>query len=204
MATARSASAAKLDGSTLVEETIAAFLPTKTRRPRSRPSERSSCSVCPSRRSTPALMPETTTASAASAPAPRAALMRSASRSRSLMRRACPRWPAKRGRVRRGRAPRGSGRRGTRGPRRGAMSAVVTASILATVSAVGIRRPNTWSWRASCSQRLPVLSSDISSDAFTCARARASSASDTLACTLRNSSRVTGTSSPASFSPVPA
>ena len=56
-------------------------------------------------------------------------------------------------------------------------SASVTALSFATVSAVGITRPNTWSCRASCSQRLPVLSSDISSDAFTCARARASSGS---------------------------
>ena len=79
----------------------------------------------------------------------------------------------------RGRAERRQRRaaRGTAARRRAARRPVVTALIFATVSAVGMTRPNTWICRASCSQRLPVLSSDISSVAFTCARARASSAS---------------------------
>ena len=55
-------------------------------------------------------------------------------------------------------------------------SSGVTAMILRTVSSVDSTRPNTWICRASCSQRLPVLSSDISTLALTCALARASSA----------------------------
>ncbi len=65
----------------LLEETIADFCPTNTRSPRSRPSDRSTCSVLPRRRWTESDVPLMNTASAASAPAARAWAMRSCSRS---------------------------------------------------------------------------------------------------------------------------
>ena len=91
---------------------------------------------------------------------------------RRLTRPAGRRWPAGRARARPGRGRPGSGapRKMRAAARR--TSSMVTALILATVSAVGIMRPNTCICRASCSQRLPVLSSDISRPAFTWARAR--------------------------------
>ena len=84
------------------------------------------------------------------------------------------------------------------------ISASVTASILPRVSAIGISRPNTCHCRASCSQRLPVDSRDISSPAFNWARARFSPAAVTACCTFSSSASVTGISSAASDSPVPA
>ena len=71
-------------GSMVVDDTIAACWPRNTRRPRSRPSERSTCSVLPRRRATDSEVPEISTASAASAPAARARAIRSASRSSEL------------------------------------------------------------------------------------------------------------------------
>ena len=85
MATARSASAAKPFGSGSVEATIAWRLPMNTRKPRSRLSERSSFSIAPRRRSTESEVEATSNASAASAPAARAALIRSASASSRFM-----------------------------------------------------------------------------------------------------------------------
>ena len=85
IATARSASMAKPRGSGSVEETIAWRLPTKTRRPRSKPSARSSCSIRPRRRETDSEAFCTSSASAASAPARFAAATRSERRSRSFM-----------------------------------------------------------------------------------------------------------------------
>ena len=60
--------------------------------PRSRPSERSTCSVAPSRRCTESDVPEISTASAASAPAARARAIRSARRSRGSGHGAFPRF----------------------------------------------------------------------------------------------------------------
>ena len=117
IATARSASAAKPFGSASVEETIAWRLPTKTRRPRSKPSDRSSCSILPSRRETESEASCTSSASAASAPARFAAATRSERRSSWLMRQASPRWRAGRAPSAPGRARQGSGRRGTCGRR---------------------------------------------------------------------------------------
>ena len=69
MATARSASAAKPSPLRSLVETTACLLPTRTRSPRSSPSERCDSSTAPSRTSTDSDTPRTATASAWSAPA---------------------------------------------------------------------------------------------------------------------------------------
>ena len=122
---------------------MAERLPTKTRRPRSLLSARSRCSVWPRRRATESEVPATSTASAASAPAARARPIRSASRSMEAVNGAAH-HAASRSAM--------TGSPGTRpaGPMAASVgaarkmraaarctSSIVTASILATVSAVG-------------------------------------------------------------------
>ncbi len=167
---------AKPAGSALVAETMALRVPTNTRRPRSRLRALQLLDLAQA-----ALHAERGAghriASAASAPALpglaeqsylqqcRAALMPPASRRPRRARHLAQ--PA--------RAPPASGCRGTAARPRAARRPASPRRSCATVSAVGMMRPNTWICRASCSQRLPVLSSDISRLAFSCARARSSS-----------------------------
>src|SRR5437660_69392 len=84
IATVRSTSSASIFGERSLEDTIACCLPTRTRSPRSWPSERSSFSVFPSRRACDSEVPSTSTASAASAPAFNALPMTSCNRSISF------------------------------------------------------------------------------------------------------------------------
>ena len=114
MAIARSAMSANSVGFRPVVETMAERWPINTRRPRSRDSERSRCSMRPSRRCTLRSVPATYMASAASAPAARAAAIRSPSRpAGSLMRPAARRWRAAREHGRPAPSRPGSGGRGT-------------------------------------------------------------------------------------------
>ena len=71
----RSTRSANPAGSSEVDDTIADRWPTKTRSPRSRPSERSRCSILPCRDATDSEVPFTSTASAASAAAMVASVM---------------------------------------------------------------------------------------------------------------------------------
>ena len=79
-----------------------------------------------------------------------------------------------------------------------------TASIRATVSSTPGTLSQIETSRASRSARLEGLSSPISSPAFICARARATSSSVTSSATRRSSSTVSSASGRASAAPVPA
>ena len=81
MATARSASASNPEPTRSLVDTTACLRPTRTRSPRSSPSERCDSSTAPSRTSTDSDMPRTAMASAASAPARFAAPTRRSARS---------------------------------------------------------------------------------------------------------------------------
>ena len=80
----------------------------------------------------------------------------------------------------------------------------VTASTRATNSSSGIGRPRVIIWRASCSMRAPELSSAISSPAFICALARATSGSEMVSAVLAISSTISRISSEVSAASVPA